>query len=150
MLVTTTHKLWAVGASLFVGRRQDQAPVTAPGQQVAAAVLDTAVILVFAALGRRAHAEPDVVSGVLHTAWPFLLGGALGWLVSQAWRAPASVGVGLIVWLGAWAGGMTLRQVTGAGTAVPFVIVAALALGLGLGGWRLVRAGVRLAQTGPR
>ena len=56
-----------------------------------AAAADVVLILVFAAVGRDAHQRGDILTGVLLTAWPFLAGAALGWLVGRAWRDPLSV-----------------------------------------------------------
>lgn len=114
-----------------------------------AAVLDVVAVLVFAGVGRRSHAEGLAVVGVLRTAWPFLAGAAVGWLVSRARRVPAaSLAGGLPVWLGALVVGMLLRVATGAGTAASFVVVAAIALAVLLLGWRLVARLV--AARGPR
>jgi hypothetical protein len=72
------------------------------------------------------------------TAWPFLTGLAAGWLAVRAWRRPAElVPAGVGAWLGAVAGGMALRVVSGQGTAVAFIGVALVFLGLFLLGWRL-------------
>jgi hypothetical protein len=101
--------------------------------------LDAVAILVFASVGRRSHAEGVTLLGVLATAWPFLTGAAVGWLLGRTWRAPRAVGAGGVpVWLGALILGMLLRVVTGAGTAASFVVVAAVALAVLLLGWRLV------------
>lgn len=111
---------------------------------LAAALTDTVLILVFAAVGRDAHQRGDIISGVLLTAWPFLAGAAIGWAAARAWRAPLSVRrAGLAVWLGSVAGGMALRAVTGQTVVLPFVIVALLSLGLLLLGYRLLLAGLR-------
>jgi peptidoglycan/LPS O-acetylase OafA/YrhL len=111
---------------------------------LAAALADTVLILVFAAVGRDAHQRGDVVTGVLLTAWPFLAGAAIAWAVARAWRAPLSVRrAGLAVWLGSVAGGMALRALTGQTVVLPFVIVALLSLGLLLLGYRLLLAGLR-------
>jgi hypothetical protein len=101
--------------------------------------LDVAGVLLFAALGRRSHAEGLAVLGVLRTAWPFLTGVVAGWLLARAWRAPdAPLASGVPVWLAALVMGMLLRVATGAGTAPSFVVVAAVALAVLLLGWRLV------------
>jgi hypothetical protein len=106
-----------------------------------AVALDAVAILVFAAVGRRSHAEALAVVGVLRTAWPFLAGAAAGWLATRTRRVhAASLAGGLPVWLGALVLGMLLRVVTGAGTAGSFVVVAAVALAVLLLGWRLVAA----------
>jgi hypothetical protein len=105
-------------------------------------VVDALVVLVFAAVGRRSHAESDAVTGVLVTAWPFLTGLALGWVgfVAAHRRAPLTVGDAVGLWVPTVAIGMLLRQLTDKGTALSFVIVATLFLGAGLLGWRAVRA----------
>lgn len=109
---------------------------------VLAGVLDAALVLLFAAVGRHSHAESGAVLGVLTTAWPFLAGAAAGWLVSGLgrWADPRTLRGGIPVWAGAVAVGMLLRVVTGRGTAVSFVIVATVVLGIFLLGWRAVAA----------
>lgn len=116
-----------------------------PGRRTAAAAIaDAVLILVFAAVGRDAHQRGDIVAGVLLTAWPFLAGAALGWLAAKAWRNPLSVRrAGLPVWLGAVGGGMVLRLLTGQTVVLPFILVALLAVGLLLVGWRLAWVGAR-------
>ncbi len=102
--------------------------------------LDVVFICLFAAIGRRSHAETGALLGVATTAWPFLAGMAAGWLVwvAAAGRAPLLVRDGIPVWLGAVTIGMVLRQLTGAGTAVSFIVVATVFLGATLLGWRAV------------
>jgi peptidoglycan/LPS O-acetylase OafA/YrhL len=108
---------------------------------LSAAAADAVMILVFAAVGRDAHQRGDVVTGVLLTAWPFLAGAAMGWIIAKAWRNPLSVRrTGTAVWLGSVAGGMVLRALTGQTVVLPFVIVALLSLGLLLLGYRLLLA----------
>lgn len=104
---------------------------------VIAAVLDVACVLLFVAIGRASHHEADAVLGFLRTAWPFLSGLAIGWVVMRAWHRPAGlVPAGLGVWLITVAGGMVLRVASGQGVAVTFVIVALVFLGIFLLGWR--------------
>ena len=111
---------------------------------LAAAATDAVMILVFAAVGRDAHQRGDVVTGVLLTAWPFLAGAALGWIIARAWRQPLSVRrTGIAVWLGSVAGGMVLRALTAQTVVLPFVIVALLSLGVLLLGYRLLAAGLK-------
>lgn len=116
----------------------------APASIAAAASIDAGLIMVFAAVGRDAHQRGDVVAGVLLTAWPFLIGAALGWLLARAWRKPFAVlGTGVPVWLASVAGGMALRAVTGQTVVLPFIIVALLSLCLLLVGYRLLLTGIR-------
>ena len=102
-------------------------------------LLDAALVVVFATIGRGSHAEGLDVTGIWGTAWPFVAGLALGWLAALAWRTPLAVWpTGVVVWAGALVGGMLLRVATGDGAAPAFVIVAALTLALLLLGWRVV------------
>ena len=103
-----------------------------------ALTLDTALIILFAAIGRRSHGETGALLGVATTAWPFLAGMAAGWLVAlfALRHAPLRVRDATPVWLGTVAFGMVLRNLTHAGTAFSFVVVATLFLGAGLLGWR--------------
>ena len=99
---------------------------------------DAVLVAVFAAIGRASHGEHPI-AGLWTTAWPFLAALALGWIVSLAWRAPLRpVRTGVPVWLVTVAGGMLLRAASGQGTALPFIIVATVVVGLFLVGWRVV------------
>ena len=101
--------------------------------------LDFVGVLVFCAAGRRSHDEGIDVTGVATTAWPFLTGTALGWLLSRAWRRPTMVApTGVIVWLSTVIVGMLLRKASSAGVAASFVLVAASVTAVLLLGWRAV------------
>jgi hypothetical protein len=116
----------------------DGSPQTRP---VPAAVIDIVCVLVFCTVGRRSHDEGLTLAGVAETAWPFLTGTVLGWLVIRGWRRPtALVPTGLVVWVATVVIGMALRKVTGQGTAVSFVVVASIATAILLLGWRGVAA----------
>ncbi|WP_437583830.1 DUF3054 domain-containing protein [Paramicrobacterium sp. CJ85] len=109
-----------------------------------ALALDVVLTLVFAIVGRSSHAEALDPVGVWGTWWPFLAALGIGWVVSLAWRQPLGpVRTGIPVWVITVAGGMLLRAASGQGTALPFIIVATVALGLVLVGWRLI---ARLVQ----
>jgi Protein of unknown function (DUF3054) len=113
---------------------------TRPRTVALALGLDIALVIAFAAVGRVSH-DSDVLAGLLRTAWPFLGGLAVGWLVTFAWRAPtAPVRTGLGVWAATVIGGMLLRAASGQGTALPFIIVAGVTLLAALVGWRVVAA----------
>lgn len=116
-----------------------------PAALAAALAGDVLFVLIFAASGRSTHDRDSPVLGVLDTAWPFLVGLAVGWLLVTVFagglRARAMfalVPAGLIVWLGTFAVGMILRAVTDQGTAASFMGVAAGFLLATLGGWRLI------------
>ncbi len=107
-----------------------------------AAALDAGAILVFAAVGRANHDEGVLGEngvGLLTTAWPFLVGAALGWVIAKGWTKPCAWRpTGVIVWASALVGGMLLRLASGQGVQVSFVIVAGLVLAAFLMGWRVI------------
>ena len=119
-------------------------------------LLDVVLVIVFASIGRASHDEANPVLGSLQTAWPFLVGTVIGWLVVRALRKgwPVDVGPGITVWFATLVFGMVLRRVTGAGTAPSFVVVAAIVLAVLLLGWRaLASVAARRAarpRVGPR
>lgn len=99
--------------------------------------LDVVVVVFFVIAGRSSHQESQTLGEVLGTAAPFLIALGAGWLVTRAWRAPASMLVGAGVLGVTVAGGMLLRRFAfDEGTAASFVIVATSVLALGLLGWR--------------
>jgi hypothetical protein len=112
-------------------------------------VVDLLLVGVFAVVGRLSHYGTLTAGGWWTTAWPFLVGTLVAWAVlSAARRDPTAVASGVVVWVGALAGGMVLRQVSGQGTATPFVVVATLVLGALL---VLPRVGARFsARLGAR
>jgi hypothetical protein len=115
-----------------------------------ALAVDVLLVVVFAGVGRASHDEANPVVGALATAWPFLVGTAVGWAIVRVLRKswPLEVGPGITVWFATVLIGMVLRQSTGQGTAVSFVLVAALVLAILLLGWRaLVALLERRART---
>ncbi|GAA4405124.1 DUF3054 domain-containing protein [Fodinibacter luteus] len=103
-------------------------------------VLDVALVVLFAVLGRRSHAEGLDLAGVARTAGPFLAGTAAGWLVASLTldSGPRSLAFGAVVLACTVVVGMLLRRVLGDGTAPSFVVVATAVLSVLLLGWRLV------------
>jgi hypothetical protein len=100
-------------------------------------VFDAVLVVAFAIIGRSTHEEGLDFAGVWGTAWPFLAGLVLGWVVALAWRHPLAVWpTGVVVWAGTFLAGMLLRMTTGQGVALAFIIVAALTLAVLLIGWR--------------
>ncbi len=122
--------------------------MTAPRASVStatlSAALDVVLVLVFVAFGRQSHDEGITLAGTLGTAWPFLVGLVIGWLIMRAWRAPLGIALpGVVLWASTLVLGMLLRVISGAGIALPFIIVAAVTLALFLIGWRALAAGFR-------
>ena len=116
-------------------------PSVGAGIVLGAAALDALFVVAFAIAGRSSHAEGLDVAGVWGTAWPFLVGAAIGWAVSFAWRRPLAVRpTGVAAWAGALIVGMLLRALTGEGIAAPFIVVAAITLAVFLIGWRALAA----------
>lgn len=102
-----------------------------------AVVADAACVVAFCAIGRRSHAEGLTIPGVAQTAWPFLVGGAVGWLACRGWRRPLAIApTGVAVWVCTIAVGMLLRKATSGGVAVTFVAVASVVTAALLLGWR--------------
>lgn len=106
---------------------------------IIALTLDVVSVAVFCAAGRRSHAEGIDIAGVAQTAWPFLSGTAIGWLLSRGWRRPTAVApTGVVIWVCTVAVGMLLRSLTGQGVAVSFILVASTVTAVLLLGWRTV------------
>ncbi len=110
----------------------------------AAALADIVGVMVFCAIGRRSHDEGLTVAGVVETAWPFLTGAAVGWLLIRGWRRPTAVfPTGVVVWVCTVAVGMLLRKATSGGVAFSFVVVASAATAVLLLGWRVLAASLQ-------
>jgi len=108
-----------------------------------AAALDTAIVVAFVAIGRRNHDEGEALAGIAETAAPFLLALVTAWLLlkvngERVFAQPTRIGTGVVIWSYTLVFGMFLRRfMFDGGTALPFVIVACIFLGL-LVGWRVV------------
>lgn len=110
-----------------------------PRKWIPLLVIDLLLVVAFAALGRRSHAEGLDVSGILGTAAPFLIALVAFSCISAVWREPHRIWPnGVINWIGTVAFGLILRVLFGATAAGPFIIVATLVLGVFLLGRRLV------------
>lgn len=100
--------------------------------------LDTFVVVLFVSIGRRNHQGSSALGDVLETGAPFLIGLAVAWLVTRAWRRPVRVLTGLAIWPMTLLVGMIARRALfDRGTATSFVIVATIFLGAFLVGWRV-------------
>ena len=114
-------------------------PRERPAAAPAALTADIACLVVFATIGRRTHAEGLTLVGIADTAWPFVAGAVAGWLLVRGWRRPTAIApTGVTVWVCTVVVAMALRRVTGEGTALSFVVVAALATGTLMLGWRAI------------
>ncbi|MEX0848422.1 MAG: DUF3054 domain-containing protein [Ilumatobacteraceae bacterium] len=111
-----------------------------PRPVLRAAVLDSAAVVLFVAIGRNNHDEGgSPVAETLKVAAPFLIALAVGWLVARAWHHPDALRTGLVIWPVTVALGMVLRHwVFDRGTATSFIIVATIATAALLLGWRAV------------
>jgi hypothetical protein len=105
--------------------------------------VDAAMLLLFAAIGRRSHDEDGGVAGVLLVAAPFLAGWAVGAVVMRLPRYPLCVRRALPAWTIAVPLGFALRAATGRGLSLGFLIVTVLFTAATLLGWRLAAAAVR-------
>ncbi|WP_251984543.1 DUF3054 domain-containing protein, partial [Mycobacterium tuberculosis] len=56
-----------------------------PRRALAGLAADVVAVLVFCAVGRRSHAEGLSVTGLAATAWPFLTGTGIGWVLAPGW-----------------------------------------------------------------
>ena len=77
-------------------------PVRRVGTTLGSLVTDLACVGVFALIGRAAHDEGLSLGGWFDTAWPFLAGLGVGWLVVLLMRdrpAPWVVRPGVVIWL---------------------------------------------------
>ena len=109
---------------------------------IGAAAVDAAAVVVFAVTGRNAHDESSGAGTVVTIAAPFLIGLLAGWLLDPRARArPMAIATGVTVWLATAAIGLVLRRIIwDRGTAISFVIVATVVLGVLLVGWRAIWA----------
>lgn len=116
------------------------------------ALIDLIAVTVFVLIGRADHERGFAIVGVLQTLWPFVVGAAAGWSIvyvfshvgSSDWFGhhfrPERLPAGTVIWICTVLVGMILRVLLHQGVAVSFIIVATIALGLLLLGWRAVAA----------
>lgn len=117
------------------------------------ALADIVAVSVFVLIGRASHHNGYALLGLGQALWPFLAGAAVGWSIvyvyshvgSSDWfgrdfRPERVVPGGLAIWFCTVTVGMILRYLFHEGIAVSFVIVATIALGVFLLGWRTAAA----------
>ena len=116
-----------------------------------AIVLDLALVVLFATLGRASHAEVLDLGGISRTALPFVAGTLIAWIALTLRKSSgSSLSAGAFVWALTLIGGMLFRVLLGDGTAVAFIIVAAVTLALFLLGWRLILWLVQRRTSAPQ
>ena len=139
------------------GRRYGSGVLTTTRRTILwTALADVVCVVAFAMGGRSSHEEANTLVGVAETAWPFLVGLAVGWVLllaaprpGGARRNPVSVfPAGCLLALTSWGLGMALRLLTDQGASGAFPLVAAAFLALTLIGWRAVVALV--SRRGPQ
>lgn len=107
--------------------------------RLASLLIDAVLVIVFAVIGMMSHSEVLNLNGAWRTAWPFLAGAAIGWIVILLARRPGSTIVtGILVWIFTVVLGLALRHLSNQGLSMPFPIIAAVVLAVFLLGWRFV------------
>lgn len=104
-----------------------------------AVVIDAVAVLLFALLGKLMHSEDGfAIGGWLSTAWPFLLGLAVGWALLLTRTVRYAPGSGLGILLVTWLVGVIVRSIVTLSVAWGFVLTSLIFLGILLIGWRAV------------
>lgn len=101
-------------------------------------LLDVGVVLTFVTLSRLSHNQVIDAAGVLGTAWPFLVGLLLGWVVTRSWRTTLTFRAALGVFVLTLTLGIAFRRLTFTGAQPSFVAMAFSVLSVLLMGWRLI------------
>ena len=117
----------------------------APLHSALCLLCDAALVMVFALLGNRSHDSGLGLAEIIGTAWPFLLGLALSWLLTFSWASPNRIWpTGILLVLGTVIFGMTFRSLfTDGGTQLSFVLVASGVLAVFLLGRRALTGMLR-------
>lgn len=117
---------------------------------------DAVAVAVFAAVGRRSHDETNGIAAVMSTAAPFLVALALGWMLvialgrrRPAFADPVRLEAGALVAVVTICAGLLLRRTLwDRGTALAFVVVATVFLGVAIVGWRGAYGRLRRSRSG--
>ncbi len=106
-----------------------------------ALTVDLILVILFAIIGHYTHSHNFDPAGLWSTAWPFLAGLGLAWLLAAVWDRPVSpLHTGGAVWAITVLTALVIRALTGQGTAGAFIVVAAALNLITLVGWRVVAA----------
>lgn len=107
-----------------------------PRTPALALAADVVAVVVFAAIGRLSHAEPDDLLGLAATAAPFLLGLGVSWLSPAVRADPSGLRAGAVALAGTVAIGLLVRAGFTGSLPLSFAIVTAVSLAVLLLGWR--------------
>jgi len=112
--------------------------VTASSSRITllAAAADAVAVVVFAAVGRLSHGEPDDLLGLVGTAAPFAIGLVVAWATPVVRRDPAAWRAGLVAVVCTAGIGLLLRAGFIGRLPLSFAVVATLSLAVLLLGWR--------------
>jgi len=112
--------------------------VTASSSRITllAAAADAVAVVVFAAVGRLSHGEPDDLLGLVGTAAPFAIGLMAAWATPVVRRDPAAWRAGLVAVVCTAGIGLLLRAGFIGRLPLSFAVVATLSLAVLLLGWR--------------
>ncbi|MHA6625929.1 DUF3054 domain-containing protein [Pseudonocardia sichuanensis] len=105
---------------------------------------DVVSVVVFAAIGRMNHAQPDDLLGLLGTAAPFLVGLTAVWATPVVRAHPVGIRGALVVWAGTVVLGLALRAAFTERLPLSFAVVTAVSLAVLMLGWRGLSALVAL------
>lgn len=119
------------------------------------ALIDVAVILIFASAGRSTHESANTITGIGHTAWPFLIGLGIAWFITKQWcTTRGGSAIALQIWPAAimmslvtWSIGLALRSITGSTNGGGFPLVSFGFLVLILVGWRIIWGSTERIRT---
>jgi Protein of unknown function (DUF3054) len=127
--------------------------VTAPSSRISvlAAAADAVAVVVFAAVGRLSHGEPDNLLGLVGTAAPFGVGLVTAWATPVVRRDPAAWQAGAVAVACVAAIGLLVRAGFTGRLPLSFAAVTVISLAVLLLGWRGLAALVaRAAHRVPR
>ena len=115
---------------------------------IRATAFDVVCVLALVVIGTRNHNTDTGIGGVLYVGLPFWIALAASRVMSATRTSPLSTSAAATTWITTVVIGMGLRNLAfDRGTAVPFVIVAALFLFATMFGWRALAR--RSTQTAP-
>jgi hypothetical protein len=121
-----------------------------PSTRIAALALgaDAVAVVVFAAIGRAAHAESGDLLGLLGTAAPFLIGLGAAWATPVVRAHPAGLRAGAVVVAGSALIGLVVRAGFTGSLPLVFAVIALTSLAVLMLGWRALSLAVahRAAQ----